>query len=51
MEDAIRIAASSLGPGASMEEIRQRAIELMSLGTGAATAAGRKVVDFSQIPK
>lgn len=51
MEDAIRIAASSLGPGASMEEIRQRARELMSLGTGVATAASGRTVDFSQLPK
>ena len=51
MEDAIRIAASSLGPGASMEEIRQRARELISLGTGAASAGGGRTVDFSQLPK
>lgn len=53
MEDAIRIAATSLGPGATMDEIAQRAREIMRMSGNQAPggAAAPKTVDFSQLPK
>lgn len=39
MEDAIRLATTQLGAGASIQEIQQRAMELMRLGAGGASPA------------
>lgn len=53
MEDAIRIAAQSLGQGATMQDIQQRAMELMRLSGsgGAPPASSGRTVDFRQLPK
>ena len=39
MEDAIRLATTQLGAGASIQEIQQRAMELMRLGAGGVSPA------------